>query len=146
MSYEGELLMQCPAGIFDFARTYAVLVSGAQFNPYGHMLLNTGGPGGRYFHVSDVYGRPRAMTEAQFQRYLTSNSKTIVSVIRVEIPRPQDSQLKLEQLLSENWAWGAIAHNCETLVEDIIVAGGGRKLRTRILPLPMQATNMCEGW
>lgn len=146
MNYEGEILTQCPAGMYDFSRTYAVLVSGARLNPYGHMLLNTGGPGGRYFHVSDVFGRPRTMTETEFQRYLASNKKTIVSVIRVAVSRPRDSQIKLEQLLSSNWAWGAIMHNCETMVEEIVVAGGGRKLRSGSLPLPMQATNKCEGW
>ncbi|MCP5449684.1 MAG: hypothetical protein H6972_03815 [Gammaproteobacteria bacterium] len=146
MSYEGELLTQCPNGMYDFSKTYAVLVSGSRFNPYGHMLLNTGGRGGRYFHVSDLYGRPRTMTESQFQRYLSTNSKTIVSVLRVRIPRPKDSQLKLEQVLSNDWAWGAIIHNCETMVEEIVMAGGGRKLRTGSLPLPMEATNSCEGW
>lgn len=146
MSYEGELLTFCPSGMYDFSRTYAVLVSGARFNPYGHMLLNTGGPGGRYFHVSDLHGYPRTMNEEQFQLYLSSNGKTIVSVIRVSIPRPRDAQVKLEQVLSSKWPWGAVVHNCETMVEDIVMAGGGRKLRTGSLPLPMQATNMCEGW
>lgn len=146
MSYEGELLTMCPAGMFDFSRTYAVLVTGARFNPYGHMLLNTGGRGGRYFHVSDVFGQPRTMNEEQFQRYLRGSGKTIISVIRVAIPRPRDSQAKLEQILANDWAWGAIVHNCETMVEDVVVAGGGRKLRTGALPLPMQATNKCEGW
>jgi len=146
MSYEGELMTQCPVGMYNFSRAYAVLVSGARFNPYGHMLLNTGGRGGRYFHVSDLFGQPRTMTEKQFQDYLASNDKTIVSVIRVTIPRPRDSQIKLEQILSSSWAWGAIMHNCETMVEDIVMAGGGRKLRTGSLPLPMEATNKCEGW
>ncbi len=146
MSYEGELLTECPAGTYDFSRTYAVLVSGARLNPYGHMLLNAGGRGGRYFHVSDVHGRPRTMTEAQFQQYLQSNGKTIVSAIRVAISRPQDAQAKLEKILSSNWTWGAIIHNCETMVEDIIIAGGGPALRKGALPLPMQATNMCQGW
>ena len=146
MAYEGELLTYCPATMFDFSRTYAVLVSGARLNPYGHMLLNTGGSGGRYFHVSDVYGNPRTMDELQFQKYLSDNKKIIVSVIRVPIPRPNDAQLKLEKVLSTDWAWGAIVHNCETMVEDIVIAGGGRKLRTGLLPLPMQATNMCAGW
>ena len=146
MSYEGELLTQCPSSMYDFSRTYAVLVSGARLNPYGHMLLNTGGRGGRYFHVSDLYGNPRTMDQQQFQRYLSSNSKTIVSVIRVTVPRPREAQVKLEQTLASNWAWGAVVHNCETMVEDIVVAGGARKLRTGPLPLPMQATNRCEGW
>ena len=146
MSYEGELLTQSPASMYDFSRTYAVLVSGARFNPYGHMLLNTGGSGGRYFHVSDLRGQPRTMTEMQFQRYLASNNKTIISVIRVHIPRPADAQIKLEEILSDNWTWGGIVNNCETMVEEIVMAGGGRKLRSGVLPLPMEATDKCEGW
>lgn len=58
MAYEGEHLKVCPMDMYDFSRTYAVLVSGARLNPYGHMLLNTGGPGGQYFHVSDLIGDP----------------------------------------------------------------------------------------
>lgn len=146
MSYEGELMRACPSTMFDFSRTYAVLVSGSRFNPYGHMLLNTGARGGRYFHVSDLYGNPRTMDEQQFQRYLRENAKTIVSVIRVPVPRPHDAQAKLEQVLAAKWVWGAVANNCETMVEEIVQAGGGRKLRTGSLPLPMQATNRCEGW
>lgn len=146
MAYEGELLNHCPAGMFNFARTYAVIVTGAAFNPYGHMLLNTGGPNGRYFHVSDVHGQPRMMTEAQFQLYLADNHKTIVTVMRIDIPRPADSQIALEKVLSEKWLWGMVVHNCETMVEDIVVAGGGRKVRLGTFPLPMNATNKCEDW
>jgi hypothetical protein len=61
MAYEGELLNFCPATMFDFSSAYAVIVSGMKINPWGHMLLNTGGKGGQYFQVSDVYGDPRTM-------------------------------------------------------------------------------------
>jgi hypothetical protein len=121
-------------------------VTGAKLNPYGHMLLNTGGKGGSYFQVSDLYGNPRMMNEAQFQRYLRENDKTIVTVMPVNIPHPDKSQLKLEQLLSEKWKWGAVVHNCESMVEEIVMAGGGPRLRQGIFPLPMNATNMCESW
>ena len=86
MPYEGETLTYCPADMFDFGNAYAVIVSGARLNPYGHMLLNTGGKGGNYFQVSDVYGVPRMMNEEQFQRYLTENGKTIITVMPVPIP------------------------------------------------------------
>lgn len=106
MAYEGELLTSCPARMFSFGKTSAVVVSGARMNPYGHMLLNTGGPGGSYFQVSDLYGDPRFMNEAQFQRYLKENKKIIVTVLPIVIPSPQKAQLKLEQLLSRKWAGG----------------------------------------
>ena len=38
MPYDGELLNQCQADI-DFTLTQAVVVSGASWNPCGHMLL-----------------------------------------------------------------------------------------------------------
>jgi hypothetical protein len=75
MAYEGELMTSCPVTMFDFSRAYAVIVSGAKFNPYGHMLLNTGGKWGKYFQVSDLYGYPRMMNEQKFQRYLRENKK-----------------------------------------------------------------------
>jgi len=144
MAYEGELMSSCR--VFNFRDAYAVIVSGARLNPYGHMLLNTGGRGGTYFQVSDVYGNPRMMNEEQFQRYLAENKKTIVTVMRVVIPEPEKSQLRLEQILSKKWAWGAVAHNCESMVEEIVIAGGGPKLRQGMFPLPMNAANSCADW
>jgi len=146
MAYEGEAMTACPAQMFTFGTTYAVVVTGAKANPYGHMLLNTGGPGGVYFQVSEVYGVPRFMNEPQFQRYLKENDKTIVTVIRLQIPKPKDAQLKLEELLSRKWLWGVVVHNCESFVEEVLVAGGGPKLHRRVLSLPMQSTNQCTPW
>jgi hypothetical protein len=146
MAYEGEYLNYCPKQMFDFRRSYAVIVSGARFNPYGHMLLNTGGKGGSYFQVAELHNQPRFMNEAQFQRYLNENGKTIITVMKLTIPRPERSQLKLEKLLSEKWTWGAVIHNCETMVEEIIMAGGGPKLRHGASPLPLLAANRCESW
>jgi hypothetical protein len=41
MPYEGELLDFCPADL-DFTLTQAVVVSGASWNPCGHMILCAG--------------------------------------------------------------------------------------------------------
>lgn len=146
MAYEGELLTFCPQRMFRFGKTYAVVVSGAKLNPYGHMLLNTGGPGGTYFQVSGLYGQPRFMEEAQFQRYLRENSKIIVTVLPINIPNPEKAQLKLEELLSRKWAWGGVVHNCESLVEEIVIAGGGPKLHRGMFALPMNSANQCRPW
>jgi hypothetical protein len=146
MAYEGELLRYCPAQMFKFSRTYAVVVTGARMNPYGHMLLNTGGPGGMYFQIAEVHGYPRFMNEEQFQRYLKENNKTIVTVTRLHIPHPEKAQMKVEQLLSEKWNWGAVVHNCESLVEEIVMAGGGPKLHRGLFSLPMKSANECSPW
>jgi hypothetical protein len=146
MAYEGETLTYCPKDMFDFDKAYAVVVSGAKFNPYGHMLLNTGGEGGNYFQVSDVYGVPRYMNEEQFQRYLSENNKFIVTVMRQEVPYPEKAQAKLEEILSRKWVWGVVVHNCETMVEEILVAGGGKPLHKQLLALPMNSTNLCTSW
>lgn len=41
--YIGDIMHQCLIQPFDFNNTYAIVVSGASWNPCGHMLLNTGG-------------------------------------------------------------------------------------------------------
>lgn len=146
MAYEGEKLDYCPTEMFDFDKTYAVVVSGAKLNPYGHMLLNTGGQGGMYFHVSDIIGVPRFMDEEQFQRYLSENNKFIVTVLPQSLRNPAKAQLKLEEILSRRWIWGVVVHNCETLVEEILVAGGGRPIHSGAFALPMKSSNQCSPW
>ena len=39
MAYIGELMNECPAHLFDFKSTYAVLVLGDRWNPCGHILI-----------------------------------------------------------------------------------------------------------
>jgi hypothetical protein len=146
MAYEGELLTYCPSQMFTFGMTYAVIVSGMKANPWGHMLLNTGGPGGTYFQIAGFIAQPRFMNEQQFQRYLKEQGKTIITVVPIHIPYPEKAQLKLESLLSGNWAWGMAVHNCETLVEEIVMAGGGPKLHRGLLSLPTKAANKCSPW
>jgi hypothetical protein len=141
MAYEGEELNFCPSFMFDFSKASAVIVSGDGPNKWGHMLLNTGGVGGMYFQIAGVNVRPRYMDEDGYQRYLSETSKRELKRIGVFIPHPEASQLKLEQLLDKRWKWGVVFHNCETLVEDIIVAGGGPKIHQGILSLPTEA-----GW
>lgn len=141
MAYEGDLLSYCSPMMFDFTEAYAVVVSGDSPNRWGHMLLNTGGQGGMYFQVAGVYTRPRYMDEAGYQRYLKETGKTELKRIPVFVPQPEAAQLKLEQILSDSWAWGVVAHNCESMVEEIIVAGGGPRLHRGLLNLPTDA-----GW
>jgi hypothetical protein len=94
-----------------------------------------------YFQVAGLITRPRYMDEAGYQRYLDDTHKHELRRIKVFIPRPQASQLKLEQLLNESWVWGVVVHNCESLVEEIITAGGGPRIHRGVVSLPTQA-----GW
>ena len=128
MAYEGEELLFCPADMFDFTNAWAVVVSGDWPNTWGHMLLNTGGIGGIYFQVAGIRTCPRYMDEPGYRRYLKETKKKELKRFRVHIPEPEKSQLALEEALSQPWLWGVVVHNCETLVEDIIVAGGGPRI------------------
>jgi hypothetical protein len=135
MTYEGERLLFCSATMFDFSRTWVVVVSGSGPNSFGHMLLNTGGRGGKYFQVAGIYTTPLYMDEARYQRYLRESNKHEIRRFKVAIPDPAASQRKLEELLSQRWLWGVVVHNCEGLVEDIVVSGGGPKLHDSDTPL-----------
>jgi hypothetical protein len=130
MAYEGKLLDKCYDDMFDFSDAEVVVVSGDGPNRYGHMLLKAGS---NYFQVvmggfAGIHATPRYMDQDGYQRFLRESGKTQLFRYRVKIPEPQKSQLKLEQLLSQPRWWGGLTHNCEGLVEDIIVAGGGPKI------------------
>src|SRR5258707_11831888 len=140
MAYEGEQLLFCPSEMFDFDDAYAVIVSGDGPNLWGHMLLNTGGAGGYYFQVAGIHTVPLYMDEAGYRRYLKETKKRELRRLKVHISDPAASQRGLENILAKRWLWGVVFHNCETLVEDIIVAGGGPKLHHGLLSLPMEAT------
>jgi hypothetical protein len=139
MAYEGKELNFCPANMFDFSNASAVVVSGDGPNKWGHMLLNTGGVGGMYFQVAGVITRPLYMDEDGYRRYLRESGKSELKRLPVYIPHPEASQLKLEQVLSLPWVWGVVIHNCETMVEDIITAGGGPTLHRGLFSLPTEA-------
>lgn len=141
MAYEGEELYFCPPHMFDFARASAVIVSGDWPNRWNHMLLNTGGANGVYFHVAGVIARPRYMDEVGYRRYLKETGKSELKRIPLFVHHPEAAQLRLEQSLNETWTWGGVIHNCETFVEEIIMAGGGPMLHRGLFSLPIYA-----GW
>jgi hypothetical protein len=124
--YHGEILETCPAGIYDFVNAYAVVVSGARYNPCGHMLLNAGGPGGWYFHVAEVRSFPRYMGARGYQRYLQESGKRELSRTRVPLTDPAAAMARLEELLSQRWTWFVLPHNCAHFVEEVLQAGGSR--------------------
>ncbi len=120
--YVGDILRYCDPGLVDFSRTQAVVVSG--MTPCGHMILNTGGLRGWYFHVARWRCYPRYMGFAGFLRYLRENKKSVLIRRRVTVPNPSAAALKLEELTAEQWTWGVLPHNCVSFVEEILQAGG----------------------
>jgi hypothetical protein len=122
--YTGDLMHQCLSVPFDFKNAYAVVVSGATWNPCGHMLVNAGGRGGYYFHVAEVRGYPRYMREAGYLRYLKDEGKKEIRRVHVKLKNPEGAQLKLEQLLAQKWTWFVLPHNCAAFAEEIFQAGG----------------------
>jgi RHS repeat-associated protein len=103
-----------------------VVVSGARANPFGHAILNIGGPGGWYFDVHDIYNNPTAHTEAGYQAYLREENKVELQRIPVDVPRPWDASDRLHQLLGQKWLWLMIPHNCMNFCETVIHAGGSK--------------------
>ena len=124
MAYDGEIMTVCQVSEFDLGRAFAVVVSGAALNPCGHMLLNVGGTGGFYFHVTEVHGYPKYMTESGYKRYLTENKKVEISRSFVALRNPRGSLAKLEELLSKKWTWYVLPNNCARFVEEVLQAGG----------------------
>ena len=124
MAYEGNIITACPADIYDFANTYAVVVSGSGPNFCGHLILNVGGINGLYMHVAGIRTYPRQMDEAGYRQYLKENGKKEFRRFQVTIAYPQKAMLKLEELLAAKWTWGVLPHNCASFVEEVVEAGG----------------------
>ena len=135
MSYEGEILTMCPADI-DFSNTSAVVVSGASWNPCGHMIFccGTDSANSWYFHVAGqgvreafgVRAYPKFMRgDENFMRYLRENHKHEIRRLDCAITDPGGSYRKLMAYMSNMWYWGVLPHNCATFAHDVIKAGGG---------------------
>lgn len=125
MGYAGEILNACGSIKVDFSDAYVVAVSGDGPNICGHLLIYTSNNGGYYFHVAELRGYPRYMTEDGYKKYLKEAGKVELRRLSVRIPNPSGSLIRIESLLSEKWTWGAVPHNCVTFAEDVISAGGG---------------------
>jgi hypothetical protein len=126
----------CNAELFNFGDTYAVVVSGGGANAHGteklnkficgHLLLNVGGQGGRYFHVAGEGGNViKHLDESGYQRFLKEAEKDEIRRLRVEVPDPDAAMRKLEELLSKKWNFSLMEHNCASFAEEVVAAGGG---------------------
>jgi hypothetical protein len=145
MAYEGDFLHFCPQKAFALGHANAVVVTGDPPNTWGHMLLNTGGIGGVYFQVAGVHACPRYLNELGYRRYLKETGKQEIRRLPVRIRNPDAAQLKLEELLSKPWSWWVVRHNCETFVEEIIVAGGGRPIHQGLFYKPVVSRQQTPG-
>lgn len=125
--YVGDVLDQCHVRRFDFSRAFAVVVSGAPWNPCGHMLLNTGGFGGWYAHVDGFFQRPLVMGELGYRRYLRENFKVELRRWPVHVRYPGVALRRFEELTTKHWLWLGLAHNCAAFVEDVVAAGGAEE-------------------
>lgn len=134
MPYEGEQLLMCPADI-DFTMTQAVVVSGASWNPCGHMILCAGNNTATswYFHVAGagrselygVYAYPKFMREADYFRYLADNGKHEIRRLDASIKNPDKAYDRLTHLMADKWFWRVLPHNCASFAKEIVEAGGG---------------------
>lgn len=120
--YDGDILTYCDPGLVDFSRVQAIVVSGV--TTCGHMLINTGGLHGWYFHVARFRSYPRFMGYLGFLRYLKENKKRVLVRRSVSVTDPSAAALKLEELTAAKWTWGILPHNCVSFVEEILQAGG----------------------
>ena len=127
MAYEGELLDQCSIMTLDYSRAMMVAVSGDGPNVCGHMIVGFSGKSGfTYFHVAQVYGRPRYMSEDGFKRYLSETGKQQLGVSFINLPDAEGAQSYLCKLMGKKWAWGVIPNNCVAFIEEILAAGGAQ--------------------
>jgi len=135
VAYEGEILNMCPSDI-DFSVTWAVVVTGASWNPCGHMIFCCGNNSADswYFHVagqglSEWYGvraYPKFMRgDVNFYRYLKENNKTEIRRLDCKITNPSGAYQKLMEYMSKIWYWKVLPHNCATFTREVIDAGGG---------------------
>jgi hypothetical protein len=134
MAYDGELLTYCPRDL-DFSVTTGVVVSGANWNPCGHMLLCCGNSSSTswYFHVSGqgldelygVYAYPKFMREADYARYLRENSKREIRRMDARITNPTAAYQRLVAYMNDKWFWKVLPNNCATFAKEVVKAGGG---------------------
>ena len=113
----------------------AVVVSGASWNPCGHMILcaGTSSTNSWYFHVAGqgtrefwgVWAYPKFMREAGFNQYLQENGKHEIRRLDTQIQDSDAAYQKLTQLMAGKWFWGVLLNNCASFVKEIIAAGGG---------------------
>lgn len=126
VAYQGRTLDACGLVILDLEKVEVVAVSGSGPNVCGHLLLFMPSGGGYYFQVSSVFGYPYYMNQAGFRRYLKENGKRELRRFKLALPKPDAAAAYLEMVMSEEWLWGVLPHNCVAFCEGVIRAGGSQ--------------------
>jgi hypothetical protein len=140
---------QWPSDI-NFANTWAVVVSGASWNPCGHMLLCCGvsSTDSWYFQVAGqgvrelwgVRAIPKFMRgDGNFMRYLNDSGKFEIRRLDATIRDPSGAYNRLMNYMLNPWFWGVVINNCAIFVREIIAAGGGNL--SVILNCPIRRSN-----
>ena len=145
MAYEGEELRYCPPNPFFSSEAYAVVVSGDWPNTWGHMLLYSGDPNGTYFQVAGRRVCPRYMNSDGYRRYLAETKKVELRRFNVHMTDRAAAHRKLEELLSKPWRWWVVVNNCETFVEEVVVAGKGRPIHKGMFYKPVLSRQQTPG-
>jgi hypothetical protein len=145
MAYEGEELTFCPVNPFLTGGAYAVVVSGDGPNYWGHMLLFSAAPRGTYFQVAGRKTCPRYMNEVGYRRYLSESGKTELRRFPLHMKDAAAAHRQLEELLSKPWRWWGVVNNCETFVEEIVAAGGGRTIHQGLFYKPVDSRQQTPG-
>jgi hypothetical protein len=120
----GSEMDACDVKLFRFKEVYLIVVTGQGPNICGHSLLNFGGKDGFYVHVTGIVEKPRIMSESQYQTYLRAYTKQELLREKINLGFPEKSISYLEKLLSEDWNYKLLFHNCSHFVEKILQAGG----------------------
>jgi hypothetical protein len=123
--YQGQWLFSCRSQTYDWGSVYAVVVSGDTWNPCGHAMLRVGM---ETFHIGGLRHQPYHLSHPGYQRYLKENGKRELRSDRVHIPYPDLAQAKLDELTSRPWLWAVVAHNCASFVEEVVQAGGAKRV------------------
>ena len=124
MGYNGKILDACGLVEMDLTEISVVAMSGSGPNVCGHLILFMPRGGGYYFHVAEIIGYPYYMNGAGFERYKKENKKTELRRLHMTLPDPRAAEAYLEAVMSRQWAWGALPHNCVAFCEAVIRAGG----------------------
>ena len=88
-----------------------IIVTG--ITPCGHMLLNTGGKEGWYFHVTDFGIKyPKFMGYTGYLRYMRENEKREFARVPVSLANPAMGESELSNLLMRQWFYDPMERNC----------------------------------
>lgn len=134
MAYSGVVQPLCPFA-FTFTDVNVTYVHKGNLNVFGHTLLCFGTNIG-YIHVDSVYGYPKLIPAADFDRYLRENGKKVLHRFYVQdLSDPAAALAEAERLRLIKWLWLGVPHNCVAFAEQILGKGGSKWTSKTNLPV-----------